>query len=84
MVMVAYLSVVSTDLFAEEASDASAQEVHSADDLSFFDYLGTMVDDNGEWLDPLQLAEQGAMDAIAETAQDPESPAQAEAPEDSQ
>lgn len=30
----------------------------NSSDLSFFEYLGAMVDDEGDWLDPLQLAEQ--------------------------
>lgn len=25
------------------------------DELSFFDYLGTLVDDEGRWIDPLDL-----------------------------
>lgn len=47
----------------EAPVDANSNDL---DALSFFDYLGAMVDDDGEWLDPLELAEQPALDNLDE------------------
>ena len=48
----------------EALVDANSNDL---DALSFFDYLGAMVDDDGEWLDPLELAEQPPLGDLDET-----------------
>ena len=44
-----------------------------ADEFGFFDYLGTMVEDEGEWLDPLSMdAELQTNGAVAPEQETPE------------
>jgi len=41
-----------------EEKPEPAETIEVTDDMSFFEYLGTMVDSDGTWSDPLDLAEQ--------------------------
>lgn len=37
------------------AGAGGLQAAEPAEEFGFFDYLGTMVEDDGEWLDPLAM-----------------------------
>lgn len=49
-------------IYAQEQNQDSFEDVTIDDDLSFFDYLGSMVEDQGEWMDPLDLADASQLD----------------------
>ena len=49
---------------AEDAAGPGGAETQA--ELSFFEYLGTMVEGEGGWLDPLEIAEQPEQWAIDE------------------
>ncbi len=66
--------------YAEEAKAAQVEEVEEveeteevqtelAEELTFFDFLGAMVEEEDGWLDPLQLHEQ---DELLEADEDTE------------
>lgn len=80
VLLMAHMTLVSTLV----TTPVTAEDLSLDDELSFFDYLGTMVDADGQWLDPLELAEQGALDASADTAQDAEQADQTQEAEDAQ
>ena len=59
---------------AEEAKAAQVEEMEEVqpeltEELTFFDFLGAMVEEEDGWLDPLQLHEQ---DELLETDEDTE------------
>ena len=54
---------------AEEAEEAEEVQPELAEELTFFDFLGAMVEEEDGWLDPLQLHEQ---DELLEADEDTE------------
>ncbi len=81
VMMMANIALITITFRAAEVSAAemgAAADRLIGDELSFFDYLGTMIDDNGEWLDPLALAEQGQPGQPTEAEQIPAVPETAE------
>ncbi len=52
----------------------AVQSAHAAEqlpaDLSFFEYLGTMVEDRGTWIDPMDIDPLTQLESTADSAQE--------------
>lgn len=57
-------------LWAVAASESAASDEQQDPELSleFFDYLGTLVQRDGEWIDPLNLEQELAKEASSDGA----------------
>ncbi len=63
-----WLAVAASESAAGGTSAASDEQQDPELSLEFFDYLGTLVQRNGEWIDPLNLEQELAKEASSDGA----------------
>lgn len=63
-----WLAVAASESAASGSSAASDEQQDPELSLEFFDYLGTLVQRDGEWIDPLNLEQELAKEASSDGA----------------
>lgn len=63
-----WLAVAASESAASGTSTASDEQQDPELSLEFFDYLGTLVQRDGEWIDPLNLEQELAKEASSDGA----------------
>ncbi len=65
---VGWLAVAASESAASGSTDVSDEQQDPELSLEFFDYLGTLVQRDGEWIDPLNLEQELAKKASSDGA----------------
>lgn len=63
-----WLAVAASESAASGSRDKSDEQQDPELSLEFFDYLGTLVQRDGEWIDPLNLEQELAKEASSDGA----------------
>ena len=63
-----WLAVAASESAASGSKDTSDEQQDPELSLEFFDYLGTLVQRDGEWIDPLNLEQELAKEASSDGA----------------